>query len=566
MRLHVALALVLIGCGGGGGPERPEGGAPPGDGPAPAEVDGALAIRPLVIATMPGDAEGDVEPGMAIEARFSTHMRPESFTPGSFTLTVGGLPVAGTVEYELSFHDFSTYVARFRPHAPLKTGTTYVATIAAAVSDLDGVTMAAPHTWRFTTGDRAWESGPVSFDDGLAEMTGTVATARTADGVMAVWRIPGGSLLAAHYIPDAGWEPPVLVGTDVASRPSIAASASGHVIVAWRSEDGSPPDTVRASHFSPGAGWSLEVRVDTEASRYLGDLDVAIDDAGNATVIWGWNDLWSRRLRADGTWEPPVRIAHHDDFDDPPRDSGPEVAHAVLGPRLVVDGAGVATAVWLHHNTAALLASQRAAGGTWSAPVAISGDGHAGHAELVADDAGAVTAMWLASANGGTLRSTRLTGGAWSEPVTVYDRFASGVRLAADASGAVTALWRTEHQQGFASRFVPGGGWGPPVMVTPVGHGAPAIAVDADGTVTSVWEMYATWHQDPQLVFAARRFVPGAGPGAGWQPIAVIGAHPTGQTLGPQLSVTADGTAVAMWPLPLGEGTDRRELWLGVYR
>ncbi len=26
--------------------------------------------------------------------------------------------------------------------------------------------------------------------------------------------------------------------------------------------------------------------------------------------------------------------------------------------------------------------------------------------------------------------------------------------------------------------------------------------------------MYATWHQDPLLVMAARRFVPGAGPGA----------------------------------------------------
>ncbi|HNU86090.1 MAG TPA: Ig-like domain-containing protein, partial [Syntrophales bacterium] len=63
-----------------------------------------------------------------------------------FTLTQGGVPVAGAVSY-----NGGTLTATFTPLSNLAYGTTYTATLTSAVQDSEGVALASSSAWTFTT-------------------------------------------------------------------------------------------------------------------------------------------------------------------------------------------------------------------------------------------------------------------------------------------------------------------------------------------------------------------------------------------------------------------------------
>ena len=131
----LVLSSVVAACGGGRDPILGSG--------------GATLIVPTVTAVSPAaDANNVAIDTRAVSATFSEVMDPASLTPASFTLACpAAAPVSGAVTTSASGR-----VATFTPTGTLPASTTCVATLSTAVRDLRGNTLAAPFTWRFTTG------------------------------------------------------------------------------------------------------------------------------------------------------------------------------------------------------------------------------------------------------------------------------------------------------------------------------------------------------------------------------------------------------------------------------
>lgn len=107
----------------------------------------AAPAPPTVTSTTPANGTTDIAINTAVSAVFSEAMNASSFTSTSFTVTTqGGASVAGAVSYNAG-----TQTATFTPSADLSYGTTYTATITAAVTNSTGQALAANDAWSFTT-------------------------------------------------------------------------------------------------------------------------------------------------------------------------------------------------------------------------------------------------------------------------------------------------------------------------------------------------------------------------------------------------------------------------------
>ncbi len=131
---------------------------------------GPDAIAPTVTTVSPTDGSVGVCRTKIASAVFSEPMDPITINAATFTVTDGGLAVAGTVGYDLGGQ-----IASFAPTnaAGFDAGKTFVATIksgAAGVRDAAGNALAADRVWSFTTGAAACAGALGAVD------LGTIAT------------------------------------------------------------------------------------------------------------------------------------------------------------------------------------------------------------------------------------------------------------------------------------------------------------------------------------------------------------------------------------------------------
>lgn len=137
--LCVAVVVPLfIACAGGSG----------GDVSGPDQQGGSHTHPPLTVSsTEPPAGETGIDLNATVVAHLDNNIDPS--TPASaFTLTQGGTPVAGTVE-------FSESNATFTPSDFLGANLSYTATLSTALKDQDGSALAKPYSWSFTTSDCA---------------------------------------------------------------------------------------------------------------------------------------------------------------------------------------------------------------------------------------------------------------------------------------------------------------------------------------------------------------------------------------------------------------------------
>ena len=103
---------------------------------------------PSVISTTPiNGASGVPINHQSITATFSSAMNPATINNTSFTLTLGGVAVAGVVTYIPAGP-----VATFTPAASLIPNSLYTATVTTGATDLAGTPLAANYVWTFSTG------------------------------------------------------------------------------------------------------------------------------------------------------------------------------------------------------------------------------------------------------------------------------------------------------------------------------------------------------------------------------------------------------------------------------
>ena len=103
-------------------------------------------VPPTISGRSPTPGAADVAVDTSVTATFSETMSAASITTSSFTLTQGGVPVAGALSY-----NGGCLTATFTPLSNLAYGTTYTATLTSAVQDSEGVALASSSAWTFTT-------------------------------------------------------------------------------------------------------------------------------------------------------------------------------------------------------------------------------------------------------------------------------------------------------------------------------------------------------------------------------------------------------------------------------
>lgn len=115
--------------------------------PPDAITAGSPITPPTVTAVTPLSGALLVCPNTAIiTATFSKAMNPATINTTTFTVTVNGTNVPGSVSYVAA-----TNVATFTPTAALAATTPFTATITTGAADTSGNTLAANFVWTFTT-------------------------------------------------------------------------------------------------------------------------------------------------------------------------------------------------------------------------------------------------------------------------------------------------------------------------------------------------------------------------------------------------------------------------------
>jgi hypothetical protein len=275
---------------------------------------------------------------------------------------------------------------------------------------------------------------------------------------------------------------------------------------------------------------------------------LAVDDQGNAIVVWvRGGDIWFNRYDAGvGAWgqESPLGGAQGD------------------SPRVSVDGAGVATAIWrgAPGTIDARIWAATTSGTGWIAPVPVSTGGRVVSPQLAVGGDGTAIAAWEENnLVGGDNQyvlwgSSRPPGGNWTAPIAFREAYDLGdrrARLGLDGTGRGFVIWeQLEPPSGptfsdvsvHMSRFENGrfADWA--LLDDYVGGYAerPRLAVAAGGDAVAVWRQKGTSRQE----LWGRRFVAGT-----WRAPEMIafGSVVAATEQSPNVAIDADGNCVVAW-------------------
>ena len=237
------------------------------------------------------------------------------------------------------------------------------------------------------------------------------------------------------------------------------------------------------------------------------------------------------------------------------RDLSDPGADAVI-PDIAVDAKGNVTVVWAQTKDSSwtVQAVERPAGGSWSAPVALSTPAGQVASPQLAIAGTNVVAVWqrydgknlIAQAADRDPKTN-----AWSPPVSLSGsgRDAQGPRIAVNAAGDAVAVWASVGLSGWSTQaaYRPHGGtWLPAVPLQPstVGTAAPDVVIDGTGRATSVW---AQTSGSGWRVWASSRGTDGTWPKA----VAISGPDAAG-SIAPQLALEGNNDVIAVWSRKIG--------------
>jgi len=142
---------------------------------------------------------------------------------------------------------------------------------------------------------------------------------------------------ASRYEPSVGWGAAIPIQTvpENASSPQVAMDNLGNGIAVWDQSNRSG-GSIHAISYRKGKGWDLSKMIST-ASGYAHGPQIAMDESGNAVVVWFQSEgtdyqIWANRYQTDDGWGTPLRIQ--------------ELGGDSLHPQGALYGKGSAIVVW----------------------------------------------------------------------------------------------------------------------------------------------------------------------------------------------------------------------------
>ncbi|MGQ0797436.1 MAG: hypothetical protein ACT4OI_06210, partial [Methanobacteriota archaeon] len=285
----------------------------------------------------------------------------------------------------------------------------------------------------------------VSIDDpNLADSAWPDVAADANGNAIAVFRQFDGattSMIANRYVPGSGWTGPTVIEGYTASSDDaqVAVAASGEATAVWRQWDGSV-NNIASNRFTPGAGWATATYIEASGGEAI-EPRVAMDAAGGAIAVWrqlsgSARSVFANRFVPGAGWGSP-QLLETDDTGD------------AAGPRIAMDAAGNAVAVWSQSDgtTTNVWANRYVAGTGWGSPVVLeTASGFAAGPLASVDADGNAFATWVQF--DGTVMHLyaaryRVALG-WDAPVLLETDNQGGASvggLAADAAGHAVAVW-----------------------------------------------------------------------------------------------------------------------------
>ena len=292
-----------------------------------------------------------------------------------------------------------------------------------------------------------------------------------------------------------------------------------------------------------GGGWDAP---ETIAGSSIDAVEVAADLAGNAIAVYAqaWNGVWARRYELGSGWDAPTFIG-----------SSPVEVNV---PQIAMNPSGNAFVVWKEWNDpiSDIWANRYVPGVGWDGPTRLeSSDGNALSPRIAVDPAGNAVAVWTQAdgSNNSAWASRFDVGSGWDLPSTIETNPGSveWPDVGMDLAGNAIATWRQmegSEWSVWANRFVPGLGWG---TAAPIESGAGEarradVVIDSAGNSIAVWRQWdgASWS------VVANRYVMGGGWGsASYIETAALDAST------PIIAVDPAGNAIALyWLGPNGAG------------
>jgi hypothetical protein len=288
------------------------------------------------------------------------------------------------------------------------------------------------------------------------------------------------------------WSPPITLSYPSvnAGSPSVAISDTGAMVATWVRQEGSIYE-VQASVNTNGI-WSAPVNL-SQSGQSAFESSVAIDNNGVATAVWTVGSMIQSSTFRFGPsaqrkgWSPPIALS--------------EMSRSALYPRVVVDAAGNATAMWVRYDmngAPGIETAHRPVSGNWTAPLLLAA-GAPRALTLVVNARGCAAAIWdlgAFSSNTSIYVSTRPgltpsgTVGVWSSPYNIappaYRQ--GGGRIGIAANGDVTACWRTNTHIQIADKPA-NANWGPTATIYTSNSlsAYPTLAVTASGDTMAAW-------------------------------------------------------------------------------
>jgi hypothetical protein len=275
----------------------------------------------------------------------------------------------------------------------------------------------------------------------------------------------------------------------------------------------------------------------TRTVTFAPEQPLALLASYTASVAGG---AWRFTTR-DGRWETPQVISDGNGYAEPPR--------------LGIDAAGNATAVWWQRSPERddIWSNRFDQYFGWGTPALIEHEdaGSLMWPDLAVAANGKAAAVWYGPQFGSTAfivggnRFLPESGWQTAEPAGNGAQSSGDPRVDIDNDGVVTVIWTrfvTGHET-VVNQFVPGVGWGTPVVLGSDDDGiagyAPRAVSDGDGNVTAVWAQNA--NSGPTLWFS--RFVPGSG----WSAASLVPTGHDKDSNDPELAVDGAGNVTVAW-------------------
>lgn len=319
-----------------------------------------------------------------------------------------------------------------------------------------------------------------------------------ADGsCIAAWARVNANLVAdsgiavARYETARGWSQPVPLSGDRGTQPRVAVDGRGGAIVMWRAQPGGGPAQAYVRRFDPATGWGTQVQASPlEADSSIDAHALAMNGSGQVVAAFvvrvqppGQGHTFSLRGAhlVGGEWR-------HSSI--PGGANGGDLA-------LAIDRLGRATLIW-RDTTGTVKASGTDGSQAWFAPFDLSGSGVATvPPRLALDTVGRAYVAWFEDTGATPPRThlvlqTRPAGGAWAAAIVEPTGARPGdMALASGPAGRAVALY-TQPTTIVLREYNVSGGWGAErnLQGTPSNGSTalPTLVMDPGGGLTAAWQ------------------------------------------------------------------------------